>query len=66
MLGAVMGVEAESHLEFVDGFGGDARGEDLVKAFEGEMIAFEAANAFFDGEAGLHGVLHGANAGEAG
>ena len=53
VFGAEMRVEAEAHLEFVDGLGGDARGEDLVQAFEGVMVALEPADAFLDGEAGL-------------
>ena len=64
VLGAEMGVEAEAHLEFVDGLGGDARGEDLVQAFEGVMVTLEPADAFFDREAGLRGLVHRANPGQ--
>ena len=64
VFGAKMGVEAEGHLEFVNGLGGEARDEDLVQAFEGVMEALEAGDAFLDGEAGLHGVGEGANPGQ--
>ena len=64
VFGAEMGVEAEAHLEFIDGFGGDARGEDLVQALEGVMVTLEPADAFFDGEAGLRGLVHRANPGQ--
>jgi len=38
VFGAEMSVEAEAHLKFIDGFGGDARSEDLVQAFERVMV----------------------------
>ncbi len=49
MFGTEMGVETEGHLQFVDGLGSDARGENLVQPFETIMITFEPANAFLDG-----------------
>ena len=66
MFGAEMGVEAEAHLELIDGFGGDARGEDLVQAFEGVVVTLEPADTFLDREAGLHGLVHRADPGQAG
>jgi hypothetical protein len=56
---AIVSVQAESHLEFVDGFGRQAVIEDLVKAFEDVMIPFEAADAAFDRKARLHGLFEG-------
>ena len=53
VFGAEMRVEAEGHLEFVDGLGGDARRENLVQAFERVMVTLEPADAFLDREAGL-------------
>jgi len=64
VFGAEVGVEAEGHFEFVKGFAGDARRENLVQAFESVMVAFVTADAFFYGEARLHGILDGAEAGE--
>ena len=64
VFGAEMGVEAEAHLELINGFGGDARSEDLVQAFERVMVTLEPADAFFDREAGLGGLVHGTNPGE--
>ena len=61
-----MGVETESHLQFIDGLGRDAGGKDLEQPFEGIMIALQPADAFFDRQAGLHGVLYRANAGQCG
>ena len=58
VFGAEMGVQAESHLEFVDRFGRDSRSEDLVQALEGIMVTLEPADAFLDGEARLGGLSH--------
>jgi hypothetical protein len=64
VLGAKVSVKAESHLEFVKRFARDARGENLVQAFERVMVALVTADTFFDGQAGLHGVLQSANTGK--
>ena len=66
VLGAEMRMQAEAHLEFLDGLGGDARGEDLVQALERVMVTLEPADAFLDGEAGLRGLGHRANSGQGG
>ena len=66
VFGAEMRVEAEGHLEFIDGLGGDARGENLVQALERVMVALEPADAFLDREAGLRGLGHRANSGQGG
>src|SRR5215468_2807489 len=58
MLGAVVGVQAETHLQFVDWLGGDAVVEDLVQALENIVIALEPADALLDRQAGLHGFRH--------
>jgi len=55
---------AKAYFEFVDGLGGNPRGEDLVQAFERVMVSFEAADTVFDSEARFHGLIHGAKAGE--
>jgi anaerobic selenocysteine-containing dehydrogenase len=65
VFGAIMSVQAEGHLQFVDRLRCDAGGENLVQPFERKMIPLEAPHAFFDGEPGLHGVFHGADAGQA-
>ena len=41
MLGAEVGMEAEPHFEFVNRFGRDARGEDLVESFEGVVVSLK-------------------------
>jgi hypothetical protein len=60
MFGAVVAMQTESGLQFIDGFGGDARNENVAEALEGVVIALEAGDAFFHGKAGLHGLFHGA------
>jgi hypothetical protein len=64
MFGAIMGVQAESHLELVDGLGGDAIVEDEVKPFEDVMISLEATHTLFHGETGLHGLIEGTKTGQ--
>ena len=66
VFGAVVGVEAEGHFQFVDGLGREAFDEDLVEAAERPVVALQAGDAFVDGEAGLHGVGKRADAGERG
>ena len=66
VFGAEMRVEAEAHLEFVEGLGGDARGEDLVQPLAGVVVTLEPADAFFDREAGLRGLVHRADPGQGG
>ena len=65
MLRAVIGVETVGHFEFVDRLGGDPIIENLVEPLEDVMIALEASDAFLDGKAGLHRVVHRADPGEA-
>ena len=45
---AEMGVEAEGHLQLIDGFGRQTRDEDLVDAPEGRVVAFEPQDTVFD------------------
>ena len=66
VFGAKVRVVAERHFEFVERLAGDARGENLVKAFKGIMVALVASDAFFDREAGFHGLLYGADASKGG
>src|SRR6185295_13034883 len=66
LLRAKVGVITEATLQFVNGFGGDAGGEDLVEAFEGPMIPLEACDAFFDEEARLLRLFHRTNPAEGG
>src|SRR5207244_2560379 len=54
----------ESHFQFVNRFGRDARDEDLVEPFEGIVITLQPANTFLDGQTGRHRLIHGANSGE--
>src|SRR6266404_6675348 len=42
LLGAKVGVEAETHFQLVNRFGGEARDEDLVESFEGVVVALES------------------------
>ena len=64
VFGAEMRVEAEAHLEFIEGLGGDARGENLVESLERVMVTLEPADTFFDRETGLRGLVHRANPGQ--
>jgi hypothetical protein len=64
VFGAVMGVEAESGFEFVDGFGGEAGDEGPGEALKGVVVTFEARDALVHGKAGLGGGLEGAEAGQ--
>ena len=64
VFGAEVGVQAESHFQFVNRFGRDARDEDLVEPFEGIVITLEPANTFLDGQTGCDRLIHGANSGE--
>jgi hypothetical protein len=66
VFGAEMRVEAKTHLEFVERLGGDARGEDLVQAFERVMVTLEPADAFFNRETGLRGLVQRTNPGQGG
>jgi hypothetical protein len=66
VFGAKMGMEAESHLEFIKRFAGNARGENLVQSLESVMVALVPADTFFDGKPRFHGILQGADAGERG
>ena len=61
---AVMGVETETHFQFVNRLGGEARGENLMQALEGVMIALEPVDTFLDGQAGLHRLVQRAKSGE--
>lgn len=66
MLGAVMRVETERHLQLIDWLCRNAIVEDLVEPLEEIMGALESRDAGLDGKAGLHGGFHRAEAGEAG
>lgn len=66
MFGAEEGVMTEEVLEFVDRFGGEARGEDEVKPFEGVVEPFETRDAGFDAKTWAHGIVERAQAGERG
>ena len=62
MFGAVMSMETEGALEFVNRLGSEAGGEDLGETLEDVVIALEAGDALLDGKPGLHGLLEGAKA----
>ncbi len=64
VFGAKMRVQAESHLEIVNRLSRDARGEDLVQAFESVMIALQARDALLDRQSGTRHFLKRAEARE--
>jgi hypothetical protein len=61
VLGAEMGVEAERHLDFVDGLGGEPGVERGPQPVEGVVIALEAFDAVVDRKAGFRGLGQGAD-----
>ena len=56
VLGAVVRVQREGHLEFVNRLRGQPCEEDFVQALEGAMIPLQPPHAFIDGKAGPLGV----------
>src|SRR5437879_1836296 len=56
-----MSMMTESHLQLVQRLGRNSGGEDVMQPFERVVIAFEPANTFFHGEAGLHRFIHRTN-----
>jgi len=64
VLGAIVRVEAEGHLQLIDGHGGDARDQRDVQAFERPVDALDAVDRLGDGEPGGGRVTHGEDAGK--
>jgi hypothetical protein len=56
---AVMGVEAESGFEFVDGLGCDPSDKNLAEPLQAVVIAFQSRDALLDGKARPGGILNG-------
>ena len=55
-----IGMVGEAGLQFVDGFGGNAGGQDLVQPLEGVMEPLQPADALFDAEARFCRLFDGA------
>ena len=66
VLGGKVAVEAEGHLEFIDGLLGDVCDADLVEAPERVVEALDPADALRHGEARLHGLLEAGKSGKGG
>src|SRR5437870_4558327 len=62
VFGTKVRVEAEGVLQFEDRLSRNARGENLVQALEGVVIALEARDALLDGKPRFHGFFHRAQA----
>jgi len=62
VLGGVMRVQTESHLQLVGRLGRQALDENLVQAAESPVVTLEAGNAFIDAGSEAHGLVHGADA----
>src|SRR5436189_85317 len=66
MLGAQMRVEAEGHLQLINGLSRDAGGENLMQPLERVVITFQSGHTGFDRQSRLRGLFHRANARQAG
>jgi len=66
IFGAEVRVQTETHFELINRFGRDAGGKDLVQAFEGVVVTFEAADAFLHRETRFHGLIQRSDAAQRG
>jgi hypothetical protein len=66
VLGTVVTVEREGHLEFVARLGSEPCDENFMQALEGVVLAFQPSDTFFHGKTRTLGVRKRAKARERG